>query len=207
MQSALLISQDLQPAGAQRQCVELALGLRQSAGWEVEVIVLEPGGPLTLELEAAGLPVHICPRTWRWDFSPARGIASAAHRGRHDIIHSFLFLPNFYARLAGLKCRYPAIVSSLRSSGAEGWHRYLAEIAMAPLCDVIIVNSEAGRKHIEAFGVKPAKLALVRNGLNLDRFVCQRPVPPLTPRSPGPLTTCPRLASLAPSGGGMEWGC
>ena len=36
MISVLLVTQDFQRAGAQRQCIELALGLQNSPGWKVE---------------------------------------------------------------------------------------------------------------------------------------------------------------------------
>jgi glycosyltransferase involved in cell wall biosynthesis len=170
LSSVLLVTQDLQAAGAQRQCVELALGLARTAGWEVAVAALEPGGPLRRELDAAGIAVHDCPRRWRWDLSPARAIASLVRRCRYDLVHTFLFLPNFYGRLARLRTRPRALVSSLRSTGIEGWPRYAAEILLAPLCDRIIANSDAGRGDLVAHGVSPRRIVVVRNGLDLSRF-------------------------------------
>src|SRR5262249_386244 len=118
--SVLLVTQDLQRAGAQRQCVELALGLHRSAEWRVEVLALEPGGALVAELDAAGIGHHVIPRRWRWDLSPAARIASHTRRGGHQIVHSYLFLPNFYCRLARLLHRTPVLISSLRSTGIDG---------------------------------------------------------------------------------------
>jgi glycosyltransferase involved in cell wall biosynthesis len=183
----LLITQDLQRAGAQRQCVELAIGLAAS-GWRVDVATVEPGGALAGEIAAAGLPLNVCARRWRWDLSPARSIADLIRRGSHDVAHSFLFLPNFYARLAGLMHRPPVLVSSLRSTGIEGRLRYLAEVLMAPLCDVIIANSDAGKADLVTRGVSPRRVVVVRNGLDLARFAAAPP--------PGPAADGSRLIGM-----------
>jgi glycosyltransferase involved in cell wall biosynthesis len=171
----LLVTQDLQRAGAQRQCVELALGLKTAPGWEVEVAVLEAGGPLAGDLARGGVRIHDCPRRWRWDLSPARRLADLVREGRHAILHSLLFLPNFYGRVARLMERPPVVISSLRSTGIEGLPRYLAEILMAPLSDLIIANSEAGRRDLIAKGVRADRIVVVRNGIDLAPFLALAP--------------------------------
>jgi glycosyltransferase involved in cell wall biosynthesis len=169
MPRALLVTQDLQRAGAQRQCVELALGLGR-AGWQTEVATLEAGGPLEEDLRAGGIPIHHCPRRWRWDLSPALALASLTRRFDPDVVQTFLFLPNFYGRLARLLRRPRLLVSSLRSTGIEGWPRYAAEVLLAPLCDLILANSEAGRADLAARGVAPERIVVVRNGMVFERF-------------------------------------
>jgi glycosyltransferase involved in cell wall biosynthesis len=175
MPAVLLVTQDLQRAGAQRQCVELALGLARRPGWRVEVATLTPGGPLAEELRAGGVPLVAAHRRWRWDLSPIGRIADRLRGGQFDVLHSFLFLPNFYGRLARLLHRPPLVISSLRSTGIHGVPRYVAEILMAPLCDLIIANSEAGRSDLLAKGVSTRRLAVVRNGLDLARFAALAP--------------------------------
>ncbi len=184
MPAVLLITQDLERAGAQRQCVELALGLQARSGWRVEVAAIEPGGPLGDELRAAEIPLHPCPRRWRWDLGPVGRIAALTSQGGFEIVHSFLFLPNFYARLARLKHRPRLTISSLRSTGIEGLPRYVAEVLLAPLCDLIIANSEAGRRDLISRGVRASRIVVVRNGLDLDRFLALPPPPAQRTRSP-----------------------
>ena len=169
MPRALLVTQDLQRAGAQRQCVELALGLVR-AGWQTEVATLEAGGPLEEDLRAGGIPIHHCPRRWRWDLSPVLALAALTRRFDPDVVQTFLFLPNFYGRLARLLRRPRLLVSSLRSTGIEGWPRYAAEVLLAPLCDLILANSEAGRVDLVARGVAPERIVVVRNGMVFERF-------------------------------------
>jgi glycosyltransferase involved in cell wall biosynthesis len=178
MAAVLLVTQDLQRAGAQRQCVELALGLSRRPGWRVEVVTLTPGGPLAAELTAGGVPLVAAHRRWRWDLSPIGRIADRLHEGRFDVLHSLMFLPNFYCRLSRLIHRPRLVISSLRSTGIEGVPRYVAEILMAPLCDLIVANSEAGRDDLIAKGVSARRLTVVRNGLDLARFEALASRPP-----------------------------
>ena len=189
--SALLVTQDLQRAGAQRQCVELAVGLAREAGWQVHVAVLEPGGPLEEELRAAGIPILPCPRRWRWDLSPAFALARLVRDLSPDVVQTSLFLPNFYGRLARLLRRPPLLVSSLRSTGIEGWPRYAAEVLLAPLCDLVLANSEAGKADLVARGVASGRVVVVRNGMRFERFDAA-----LTGAAP-PSACGPRLGMIA----------
>ncbi|HET8945732.1 MAG TPA: glycosyltransferase [Candidatus Polarisedimenticolia bacterium] len=187
---ALLVTQDLQRAGAQRQCVELAVGLKH-AGWGVAVAVLEQGGPLEAELRSAGIPLHPCPRRWRWDPGPALALARLWSRLDADVVQTFLFLPNFYGRLGRLVRRPRLLVSSLRSTGIEGWPRYAAEVLLAPLCDLILANSEAGKSDLVTRGVAPGRIVVIRNGMTFERFdAALRGAPP-------PEACLPRLGMVA----------
>ena len=168
----LLLTQDLDVWGAQRQLVELAKGLDRTR-YDVRVGTLEPGGPLTAELVAHGIPVIAFPRRWRWDLRPIQQLNQYLRQHSIDIIHSFMFLPNFYARFAGKLARTPAVVSSLRSSGVriEGWHRLAIDVGTCGLCDALIANSAAGAEQYVRYGGLRSRVTVVRNGL------CPRPAP------------------------------
>lgn len=164
----LLLTQDLKLAGAQRQLVELARGLA-AAAYDVRVGILEPGGPLTSDLTAGAIPLVAFPRRWRWDLWPVVQLANYLRHEGIDIIHSFLFLPSFYGRLAGRLARVSCI-SSLRGTGIEGWYRYRLDIATCSLCDALIANSAAGRADYVAHGGPPEKIVVIRNGLDSARL-------------------------------------
>jgi glycosyltransferase involved in cell wall biosynthesis len=112
----------------------------------------------------------VIPRRWRWDLSPVNGLVGILRERRFDVLHTFMFLPNFYGRLAGRRCRPGVLISSLRSTGVPGWHRYVAEVLMAPLCDLVISNSASGMDHLIRYGVNPSKVTVVRNGLDLSPY-------------------------------------
>ncbi len=162
----LLLTQDLNVWGAQRQIIELAKGL-DPRRYDVRLGALEPDGPLRSEVEALAIPLVTFPRRWRWDLSPITRLARYLREEAIDIVHSFLFLPNFYARFAGKLARTPAIVSSLRSTGIEGWPRYAMDVATCFMCDVMIANSAAGRDHYVRRGGLASRIVVVRNGLSL----------------------------------------
>jgi glycosyltransferase involved in cell wall biosynthesis len=167
----LLLTQDLELCGAQRQLVELTSGLDRTR-YEVRVGTLEPGGPFTETLVELGIPLVSFERRWRWDLSPIWRLARYLRQEQIDIVHSFLFLPNFYSRFAGRLAGTPAIVSSLRGAGIEGRHRYRLDVWTCRMCHVLIANSAAGRDHYIQHGGPPAKLVVIRNGINQARFSC-----------------------------------
>src|SRR5437867_1896442 len=166
----LLLTQNLGVWGAQRQLVELARGLDRKR-YDVRVGTLTLGGSLTAELEEQGIPIVDFERRWRWDLSPIWRLARYAREQAIDILHSFMFLPNFYSRFAGRLAATPVVISSLRASGHEidGWPRYLLDIATCFLCDAMIANSAAGARHYEHHGGLRSRIVLIRNGCNLRR--------------------------------------
>lgn len=168
----LLLTQDFDVWGAQRQIVALARTLDPSR-YEVRLGTLDSRGELGRELELAGIPVESFERRWRWDLSPITRLRDYLRREKIDILHSFLFLPNFYARWAGRLAGTPAIISSLRGTGIEGWPRYALDVATCLLCHRMIANSEAGREHYVRRGGPRRRMVVVRNGL--------RPCPPVDP--------------------------
>jgi glycosyltransferase involved in cell wall biosynthesis len=168
----LLLTQDLEVWGAQRQLVELAKGLDRSQ-YDVQVGALESGGPLEAELDDAGIPVMEFPRRWRWDLSPIAQLSGFLRQHAVDVLHSFMFLPNFYSRIAGVRARTPVVVSSLRSSTVrmEGWHRFALDVATCVLCDAMVANSEAGARNYVRHGGLRSRVVVIRNGRALPVVV------------------------------------
>src|SRR5262245_13944619 len=132
----LLLTQSLNVWGARRQLVELARHLDPQRS-DVRVGTLEANGPLPGGLVNSGLPIETFSRRWRWDVSPIMRLAAYLKRESIDVVHSFLFLPNLFARFAGRLAGTRAIVSSLRSTGIEGWPRYLLDVATCFMCDAM----------------------------------------------------------------------
>jgi glycosyltransferase involved in cell wall biosynthesis len=159
----LLLTYDLDVFGAQRQLVELAKGLDPNL-YDVRVGTLVSGGALSADLATASIPVVDFSRSWRWDLSPLWGLRRYLRHEAIDVVHSFMFLPNFYARFAGRLAGTPAVISSLRSVGIEGWPRFVIDLATCLLCDVMIANSSAGAEHYISWGGPRSRVAVIRNG-------------------------------------------
>jgi glycosyltransferase involved in cell wall biosynthesis len=96
---AMLIT-GLDPGGAELQLVHLARALRDRQ-WDVVVFTLRPG-PLAVDLEQSGIPVHL--------FRPGPVLHFRPH-----ILHAHLFHANLCARLARLFFPIPAVISTVHS--------------------------------------------------------------------------------------------
>src|SRR5437763_907326 len=82
------------PGGAQRQVVELALGLHRT-GWTVTVATFYGEGALAASLEDAGIAHLSLGKRGRWDIAPfmARLVRLVRSR-RPDVVHGYMDMSN-----------------------------------------------------------------------------------------------------------------
>jgi GalNAc-alpha-(1->4)-GalNAc-alpha-(1->3)-diNAcBac-PP-undecaprenol alpha-1,4-N-acetyl-D-galactosaminyltransferase len=109
----LFVIDNLNTGGAQRQLVNLALGLKQR-GYLIEFFCYAPGDMLALPLHDAGIKIN-------WHFKRSRfspdvilALRKLMAKGKFDLVLSFLTTPNFYALIAGRMLnqhKMPVIVS------------------------------------------------------------------------------------------------
>jgi glycosyltransferase involved in cell wall biosynthesis len=172
---------NLDPAGTERQCVELVRGLSR-LGLTNAVIYFRPG-PLLAELESSGVTTQAVPqasvRSGRFALS-VLALVRALRRGRPDVVQTYGFHSNLRgltaARLAGVPVRVAGrrdLARRLRPAQrrAARWAWRLAHR--------IVANSEAvGRHLILEDHVPTAKVVVIRNGLTLGPW----------PAAPGPAT-------------------
>jgi len=175
--SIVLLARSLEVGGAERQLVELAKGLDQ-AGHQVQVAVFYKRGPLCEELDHSGIAIFDLGKAKRWDLvNFLARTAMTLKRLRPDIVYSFLGGANIVA--AALQPFLPAthLVWSIRASnmdlGHYDWtHRlgYRIERAMSGIPDLIVANSSAGRDFARDKGFPAARIRVIRNGIDIDRF-------------------------------------
>ncbi|HEY8446659.1 MAG TPA: glycosyltransferase [Thermomicrobiales bacterium] len=165
--------------GAERQLVALARGLH-ARGHQVRVAVFYAGGPLEADLREAGVPVTVLDKGGRWDIAKfLLRLASLLARERPDVIHGYLAMPNALAVL--LKPVHRArVVWGLRASERdetryEWTHRLDSWLqrGLAVFPDLIIANSHAGAEHALREGYPEARLIVIPNGIDTDRFAPQ----------------------------------
>jgi glycosyltransferase involved in cell wall biosynthesis len=109
----LFIIDNLSTGGAQRQLVNLSLGLTQR-GYKVEIFCYAPGDLLAHPLVDAGIPIHWYFKRSRFSPEIILALRDLINRGQYNLLLSFLTTPNFYAILAGRLFRrspIPVIVS------------------------------------------------------------------------------------------------
>ncbi len=173
----VFLARSLKHGGAERQLVTLAGGLRER-GHAVLVLLFYGGGPLEQELHAANVPAIDLAKRGRWDtVGFLSRLFHTLRRERPDVLYSFLAVPNLLGLLGRLIRPRPRLVWGLRASDMDLAHydrlarlTYGLEARFAHLADLIIVNSEAGRKQAAARGIAGKRLIVIPNGIDIERF-------------------------------------
>ncbi len=177
MRKIIFLARSLGHGGAERQLALLANRLA-AAGREVAVAVFYPGGGLEAELDAGGVPVDSLVKRGRWDvvaffiglhrYVRARGPA---------ILHGYLPVPNVLAALLKMFIPGLRVVFGVRASNLDTGHydrlsrwMFRLEKYLSRRADLIIVNSRSGRDYHLRQGFPAAKLAVIPNGIDTERF-------------------------------------
>lgn len=181
----LCVIDNLSTGGAQRQIINLAVGLKQR-GHDVAMFRYAPGDLLAERLEKENIPVHTHLKTSRFSVDVIRRLRRLIDQGRYQAVISFLSTPNFYAALASRLSRArPAVVVSERFCDLRGGstRAELAARQVYRLSRTIVVNSHHQRENFLArYPWMRKRLVTVYNGYDLDLFV----PPAREPENPQP---------------------
>ena len=171
-----LLAPSLEAGGAERQLVFVANGLAQR-GHAVSIALFRAQGPLLDEVSPL-VTVHSLDKAGRWDIA---GFLRRAYRyfrqSRPDVLYSFLGVPNLTACLMKVMLPGLAIVWSVRASNMD-LSRYTwlsracwkAECLLSRFADMVICNSEAGKKFAVSQGFPADKVRVVLNGIDTEVF-------------------------------------
>lgn len=175
--TTLFLARSLDRGGAERQLVVLAKGLARR-GHAVAVAVFFGGGAFETELAAAGVRIIYLGKKGRWDMLPFFvRLLRVLRRERPAQLHAYLSVPNLLAVAARPFLPGTRIVWGVRASDmdlsrydrlsrlAYAWERRLARFA-----DLIIANSQAGKRHAIANGFPEPKVVVVPNGIDTTYF-------------------------------------
>ena len=156
--------------GAQRQMVELAVGL-QSFGHDVEMFVYHPEldffrGPV----DEAGIRVHAVESDGGFSFAVLSGLVRVLRQGRHDAMISFLGSSNVYAELAHMAApRTRLIVSERNSHLADGSAiPALLKRVLHVLAGRVVANNHTHAEWLRGYPWLRRKVATIYNGFALD---------------------------------------
>lgn len=158
--------------GAQRQAVEVALWLRQSAGLRVSFLVyhsLDFFGP---RLSEAGIPVVRLSKRLRFDPGLVLRIRRSILRDAPDVLHAFLppsCLYGFLATRALPRARRPLFIAAERSElrGANSPYLWIERLVY-PRSDAVTANAESVAREIaRRIGVEPSRLHYIPNGIDV----------------------------------------
>lgn len=156
----MLLVTDFQRGGTPLRIARLARGL-QAAGVEVFAGCLAPPGPVSADLESAGVPTFACDAEDARDFLALKRLSQHVRRIQPDVIHATLMHANVAARLVGVVQRIPVVASTATIEVERSWHRAI-ERATAGIERAHIVNSRALAEHIiRAFGIARGRVHIV----------------------------------------------
>jgi glycosyltransferase involved in cell wall biosynthesis len=169
----LLMVRELGHGGSERQLTEIAKALDRSRFTPHVGCFLE--GTRAEEMRAAGVPILVLPMR---SFRSRSAVASARQLGRYirdhsiQIVHTYDWPLNLFGAPVARFYRVPVVLTSQRSHRdlRKRWVRNLLRLTDR-IADGIVVNSDSLRKElIEEEGVRPGKIQLCYNGIDLNRF-------------------------------------
>jgi L-malate glycosyltransferase len=153
----------------------MALGRRLDPGrFALEFACLRRQGSFAAELDARGIPLREYGiRTFFSVHAVAQQarLASDVRRSRTQIVHAYSFYGNVFAIPPAWLAAAPVVIASIRDCGVyltptqQTVQRHVCRLA-----DCVLVNAEAVKTWLIGQGYNPAKIVVIRNGVDLERF-------------------------------------
>ncbi len=141
------------------------------------VACLGDPGPVGQELHEAGYPVSYLSldvkRTSAWQL--VSSLRRLLEELRPDILHTHLYHPNLYGRLAALGLGIPGVVASVHNSYTQvKFHRRLWNFLLARAADRILVASPQVWNDVRHYdGVPTSRLLLLPYGISLAELATE----------------------------------
>lgn len=173
----LQLIDSFQCGGTERQAVQLARLLHENSRYEVYIACLDGRGPLRRQLESLTIKdITEYPLTTFYDanfLGQLHRFATYLRRRNIGLVHSHDFYTNIFGMAAAYLARVPARVASRRetASALRSKPQRIAERWSYALANAIIGNCDCVGKQLIAEGVPAAKVTIVHNGIDLERFV------------------------------------
>ncbi|MFJ8434371.1 glycosyltransferase [Kitasatospora sp. NPDC094019] len=165
----------LASGGAERQ---LPLVLRHlPAHQQCEVLALTNPGTVAAALRADGVTVHHLGMRGNRDLGALPRLARLVRAGRYDVVHTHLYRAGLYGRLAARLAGVRAVVATEHSlhagviegrpvtRGVKGLY-----LAAERLGTTTVAVSRQVAQTLHAWGVPPARVELIPNGIDAARY-------------------------------------
>ena len=168
----------LDVGGAENALVQIVTRLDRR--FAPEVVCLQPAGPLAEPLREAGVPVHSLAMRSKRDLPRAvRRWRELLRQRPPKILQTFLFHANLIGRYCGWREGVPAVVGGIRVAERRRRGHLQVDRLTQPLvaCEVC-VSEDVRRFSVEVGGLDPAKLRVIPNGVDADRYARAEPVVP-----------------------------
>jgi glycosyltransferase involved in cell wall biosynthesis len=160
--------------GAEQQLLELVRGIDKT-NFNPIVVSLYPGGDHEQEVrDIQGTELICLHRKGKYDFSILLKVLRLLQKRCVDVIQPYLTPAKFFELLPALVNRTPMKVMTQRGmiidSGLDTNFYLRAETYLARFADWVIPNSNAIKDELVRRGVKPGRIRVIYNGINLRRL-------------------------------------
>lgn len=160
--------------GSERQAVQLVRLLSRQENCRVFVACLNREGVLRAEIEASGFAdIPEFNLTSFYDarfFRQLQRCAGFLRENEIQIVQSTDFYTNVFAMTAGWLAKTPVRIAAKRETGTRTQAQRFLEKQAFRFADAIVANAEAVKKHLIETGVPARKIAVVYNGLDVERL-------------------------------------
>lgn len=169
--SVVLVIDDLEYGGAQRQVLELANNMDRDR-FDVHVCTLSDYVPLGKQLRDSEHRLHTIVKKNRVDITVVPRLAHLLKSLNADIVHSYLFSADIASRLAGRLASTKVVIGSERGAHYLVKKRCVLAYRLTRACvDLIIANSRTGAQfNRRTFGHASSDYYVVYNGVDTERF-------------------------------------
>ena len=177
MNKIVFLVRTLEGGGAERQLLVLAEGLKRR-GHDVTIVVYYAGGPYEGEVQGTAIRYVSLEKQGFWDVGGFFWRAfRLLRRLKPDILHGYMDVGNFVAvtlkpALPRCKVVWGVRTSNFDQSAYDVAGRILSRVLVAASrwTDLIICNSASGGGALVIHGYPAAKIVVVPNGIDTERF-------------------------------------
>ncbi|MGE0681508.1 MAG: glycosyltransferase [Candidatus Binatia bacterium] len=165
----LVLIDELDIGGTEQQIFELVKRLDRRK--YLPMVCCFRSGRVAKEIEAIGVPVFTLKKRAKFDLALCLALVRLMRRERIDLVQTYLFTANTWARLAAILARVPLIVSSERN--VDMWEERYKQI-LGRILDrwtyATVANSAAVKEYLVGKGIAPRKIRVIYNGVDPERF-------------------------------------
>ncbi|MCP4248705.1 MAG: glycosyltransferase [bacterium] len=168
---------DLETGGVPLHLLRLA-GYLHGRGDAVRVVSLAPPGPVSEQLELAGVETGACDAAGWWDWRAVDRLAGIIREFRPDLVHALLFHANIAARLACALAGFDAgrLICEIQTVEVERrWHLAVDRWTQR-LCRWTVGNSPSVLEHLARGGIDRSRLRLIWGGVDVEALQAADPI-------------------------------